>query len=96
MSNYPVVLEEVASAISDGLSGGSSSAHVADPPHGVHSVVFGLVVVEAELQSLVVGELHCTWRPTQRVSQWLVHRTGTLRTGQTHQPELPCRRCRSC
>lgn len=56
-----VLPEQVLRGVGDGGAGRRSSAHVGDPPHGVDGVLFVGVVKQAELQPLIVGELHRTW-----------------------------------
>lgn len=55
--------EQVLGGVADGGSSGCSSAHVVDPLQGIHGLVFIRVIKQAELQPLIVGELHRTWTP---------------------------------
>lgn len=62
--------EQVLGGVADGCSGGRSPAHVGDPHHSVDGVLFVGVFKQAELQLLIVGELHRTWTSNpQSVSQ---------------------------
>ncbi len=60
--------EQVLGGVADGSSSGRSSTHVGDRPQSVDGVVFGWMVSQAELQPLIIGELHCTWTATHSQS----------------------------